>query len=156
MRRVYVETSVWSMTGVEQNPALREVTLEFLSRCRDRLLLPCISAVVAEEVARAPLGTRNAILQYIRDLSPTVLPISADADELAQRFVDQGVLPGTRLDDARHVACAFVSDVDLLVSWNYRHIANVRKAEGFNAVAVLAGYAADLAIHTPLEVMEWE
>jgi hypothetical protein len=46
--------------------------------------------------------------------------------------------------------------VELLVSWNYRHIANVRKAKDFNAIAVLAGFKAGLEIHTPLEVMGWK
>jgi hypothetical protein len=63
-------------------------------------------------------------------------------------------LPPRRLDDARHVACALVNELDLLVSWNYRHLANVRKAEAFNAVAVLAGLRGGLEIHTPLEVLE--
>lgn len=155
MRRVYIETSVWSMILPGQNPALHDATVEFLDRCKSRILSPCISAVVAEEIARSPDDTRRAILKCIGETAPTVLPLTADADDLAKRFIDQGVLSNRRFDDARHVACAFVSEVDLLVSWNYRHIANVRKAEGFNAVAILAGYAGDLALHTPLEVLEW-
>jgi hypothetical protein len=65
-------------------------------------------------------------------------------------------LPRRRLDDARHVACALVNEVELLVSWNYRHIANLRKSKDFNAIAVLAGYRAGLEIHTPLEVLGWK
>ncbi len=95
-------------------------------------------------------------MQRISEVNPVLLPLPPEVDDLAQRFIDEGVLPARRLDDARHVACALVNDVDLLVSWNYRHLANVRKAEGFNAVAILAGLRSGLEIHTPFEVLEWE
>jgi len=156
MRRVYIETSVWSMAGPGQNPALHDATIEFLDRCARRVMLPCISAVVAEEVARAPVAVREGTLRRIAEMTPLVLPLVVEVDDLARQFLDRGVLPNRRFDDARHVACALVNEVDLLVSWNYRHIANVRKAEAFHAVAVLGGYSPILAIHTPLEVLEWE
>ena len=36
---------------------------------------------------------------------------------------------------------------------SHRHIANQKKADGFNAVAVLCGHAGNLHIHTPFEVL---
>jgi hypothetical protein len=49
-----------------------------------------------------------------------------------------------------------VNELELLVSWNYRHIANARKAKDFNAIAVLEGFRAGHEIHTPLEVLGWK
>lgn len=86
-------------------------------------------------------------------VSPEVLPLIDTADLLARRFVAEGIVPPKRLDDARHVACAIMHGIDLLVSWNYRHIASQKKADGFNAVAVLCGHAGNLRIHTPFEVL---
>lgn len=156
MRRAYVETSVWGMVPPGQNPALRQPTLEFLNQCERRIFLPCISDVVANEIRQAPPQVQEPIVQRISEVNPVLLPLPPEVDVLAQRFIDQGVLPARRLDDARHVACALVNDVGLLVSWNYRHLANVRKAEAFNAVAILAGIGSSLEIHTPFEVLEWE
>ena len=42
---------------------------------------------------------------------------------------------------ARHVAICTVHHVDHLVSWNFKHLVNVRRAAGFNAVNLLQGYA---------------
>jgi hypothetical protein len=156
MRRAYVETSVWGMVPPGQNPALRQPTLEFLSQCERRVFLPCISDVVANEMRQAPPGVQEPILQRLSEVNPVLLPLPPEVDLLAQRFIDEGILPARRLDDARHVACALVNEVVLLVSWNYRHLANVRKAEGFNAVAILTGIRSVLEIHTPFEVLEWE
>jgi hypothetical protein len=144
------------MVPSSQNPALRQPTLDFLGQCERRVYLPCISDVVANEIRQAPPEVQDPILRKLGQVNPLLLPLPPEVDLLAQRFIDEGVVPPRRLDDARHVACAFVNEIDLLVSWNYRHLANVRKAEWFNAVAILAGLRGSLEIHTPFEVLKWE
>ncbi len=156
MRRVYLETSVWSMVVPGQNPLLQEPTLLLLDQCSARMHMPFISDVVSEEVGRAPSDVKKIIVSKIDAVDPEVLGLAPEIEALATRFIAEGVLQPGRADDARHVACALVYELDWLVSWNYRHIANVRKAEAFNAIAVLSGFAGELAIHTPLEVLEWE
>jgi hypothetical protein len=55
-------------------------------------------------------------------------------------------------DDARHVAICTVHRVDHLVSWNFKHLVNVRRAAGFNAVNLLQGYA-PVSIINPKELI---
>ena len=156
MRRVYIETSVWGMIPPGQNETLRQPTLEFFKACESRVFSACISDIVANEIQDAPVETRQPILNRMAEINLVLLPVTPEVHELARRFVDEAVVPKRRIDDARHVACAVVNEIDLLVSWNYRHIANVRKAEAFHAVSVLAGFSGNLQIHTPLEVLEWK
>lgn len=59
-----------------------------------------------------------------------------------------------KLDDARHVAIATLAGLEIVVSWNHRHMANERKRSLFNAVNRLAGFDQVLMIHTPFEVMQ--
>ena len=155
-RRVYVETSVWGMIPPDQDRFMRLPSLDFLTRCQQGRVSACVSHVVFGEIKLAKPETQKPIWEWVRRVNPTILVVTEEIDALADRFVKEGVVPKRRRDDARHVACAVVHGVDLLVIWNYRHIANVRKAEGFNAVAVLAGYSDRLQIHTPLEVLGWE
>jgi hypothetical protein len=155
MRRVYVETSVRGMIPPGQNETLRQPALEFFNECDSRVLLACISDIVADEIRDAPTETRTPILQRMAEIDPVLLPVAPEVLELAGRFVDEGVVPKRRIAMmARHVACAIASKIELLVSWNYRHSANARKAGAFHAVAVLPGYAGNLQIHAPLEVLE--
>ena len=156
MRRVYIETSVWALVAPGQSPALQEPTLEFLDECVARRHQPYISAVVVDELRQADTGVQEFTVAKLGAVDPHVLALTPASEALAERFLKEGVLPPRRLDDARHVACALVHEIDLLVSWNYRHIANVRKAEAFNAIATLAGLRGGLEIHTPLEVLEWK
>jgi hypothetical protein len=65
-----------------------------------------------------------------------------------------GVIPAKKVDDARHVAIATVAGLEIVVSWNHRHLANERKTALFHAVNRLAGYQQRLLIHTPFEVMQ--
>lgn len=55
-------------------------------------------------------------------------------------------------DDARHVAACTVSKIDYLVSWNFRHLVNVQRETGFNAVNLLQGYRT-IRIVNPLELI---
>jgi hypothetical protein len=65
-----------------------------------------------------------------------------------------GVIPAKKRDDARHVAIATVARLEIVVSWNHRHLANERKRALFNAVNRLAGFDRALWIHTPFEVLQ--
>lgn len=151
--RVYIETSVWSFAFAEDAPDYRADTELFFERCRQGVFDLFVSDVVLRELARAREPLRRQLVDLVADIHPAVFAVSADAERLAQGFVDQGVVPRGKPEDARHVAAAFDQRLDLLVSWNFKHIANVRRAERFNAVAVLWGYSHSLRIVSPAEVI---
>src|SRR5262249_36226965 len=98
MRRVYIETSVWGMVPPGQPLAMRQPTLEFLREGENRVFLPCISDVVSDEIRQAPPEIQDAILKRLSEVEPVILPLPAEADVLAQRFIDEGVLPRRRFD----------------------------------------------------------
>jgi len=52
-----------------------------------------------------------------------------------------------------HVAIATVCRMDVLASWNQRHLANIRRRDLFNGVNRVAGYRRTLEIANPLEVL---
>jgi hypothetical protein len=70
-------------------------------------------------------------------------------------YIRQAVVSRRMLADAQHIAVATVARVDVLVSWNFRHIVNLDRIHGFNAVNLRAGYPL-LEIRSPLEVWKDE
>lgn len=70
-------------------------------------------------------------------------------------YLDSGVLTPNWADDALHVALASVSECSVIVSWNFRHIVNLKRIRQYNAVNMLQGYPA-IEIRTPLEVLEYD
>jgi hypothetical protein len=69
-----------------------------------------------------------------------LLPLSGEADALASAYLAHKVVPRDYGDDALHVAVCSIAHIGYLVSWNFKHLANVRREAGFNAVNRLQGY----------------
>lgn len=149
---VYIETSVWSHALADDAPIERDQTLDFLDRCRSGAYAPFVSRVVLDEIERASPEVATRLFALVSELRPRVIDVSETAERLAEQFVEAGVVPRGKPEDARHVAVAFVSGLDYLVSWNFRHIVSPRRADRFNAVAVLAGYGKALRIVSPQEL----
>jgi hypothetical protein len=75
--------------------------------------------------------------------------------ELAEAYIAAGVLKGTMRADAQHIAIATVARVDVLVSWNFKHIVNLQRIHGYNSVNLRQGYPM-IEIRTPREVLSDE
>jgi len=101
----------------------------------------------------AKASAMKQMLREINKLAPVALEPSEASEDLAEAYLREGVVPEKKHDDARHVAIATVAGLEIVVSWNHRHMANERKTTLFNAVNRLAGYEQLLVIHTPFEVM---
>ncbi len=104
------------------------------------------SRLVFQEIVGAPERVRNLMRTTFEPVD--VLERTAEAEQLAQAYFAQRVVPPNYDDDARHVAVCTVAHIKYLVSWNFRHLANVRRESGFNAVNLLQGYPS-LRIVTP-------
>jgi hypothetical protein len=96
------------------------------------------SQLVLQEVSAAPERVRR--LMHDTYSFEQILDRSPEAETLARAYLAQRVVPLDYEDDARHVAICTVARIDYLVSWNFRHLVNVRREAGFNAVNVLQGY----------------
>ncbi len=77
--------------------------------------------------------------------------LTPEAEALAERYIEERVIgPGMRVD-AQHIAIATVHRVDVLVSWNFKHIVHYDKIRYFSAVNLELGYR-PLTIYSPREV----
>jgi hypothetical protein len=102
----------------------------------------------------APESVRNRLLE-IPEAHQIILADTPEADVLAEAYQAHGVVgPGSR-SDALHVALATMGRVDVLVSWNFKHIVNLGRIRLFNAVNLEQGYGL-IEIRTPKEVLSSE
>jgi hypothetical protein len=130
---------------------MRRASLQFLRRFPQSAYF--VSSVVLDEISACAESIRSQILESVEATRPTVLELSQEAIELARFYIDSGILPARKMEDARHVAIATIHEIDVLVSWNYRHLANVRKAEQYHGANLMRGYVKTPLILTPLEVL---
>ena len=132
---LYLDTSV---IGGYHDAVFMDDTRK-LWRMREKGLYRFVTSVlVDQEVAKAPELVRE-LMRASFDAA-ALLPMTAEALELAGHYLAQKVVPIAYADDARHVALCAAARLDYLVSWNFKHLANARREAGFNAVNRLQGY----------------
>ena len=78
--------------------------------------------------------------------------VTPEALHLAQTYVNEKVVGETSLDDCLHIATATLNKVDLLVSWNFKHIVNIYRIRGYNSINLRKGHIY-LNIHSPKEIV---
>ncbi|KZX12100.1 hypothetical protein MBFIL_12300 [Methanobrevibacter filiformis] len=74
---------------------------------------------------------------------------------MAELYLKNNIVSRKYSGDALHIAIATVISVDVLVSWNFKHIVNLDKIKKFNAVNLNEGYHI-LEIRTPKEMINYE
>ena len=145
--RIYTDTSVLGGCEDEEFAEHSIRLLESFAR-GERVLV--LSSLTVQELAAAPAEVRSR-LATVPESHIETLQLDTEARELAEAYVLAGVLtPGMRAD-AQHIAIATVARVDVLVSWNFRHIVNLQRIHGFNSVNLRQGYPM-IEIRTPREV----
>lgn len=116
--------------------------------------MPVVSSVVAAEIEAAPEAVREKFEEILR-LDPEFLEITEEALMLARGYSDHGALPPRFRNDLLHIALATTANVDVLVSWNFKHIVRLEKIRVYNGVNLELGYK-QLQIHSPREVASYE
>ena len=138
--RLYVDTSVFGACFDLEPPGRAEKTEMFLKLATRREDELYISDVVLDEIAAAPLQLRASLEKVVHQARPRVLFESPESLRLAEAYVAARVVPLRFRDDARHVGVASVAALDALVSWNFKHLVNLRRKRLFHSVNVRLGY----------------
>jgi len=156
--KVYLDTSVINFIFADDAPEKRDITIDFFDNyVRTNIYEVCISPLVIDEIGNTRDETKKQnLLKVIEDYEIEVLDISENMDEinnLAYTYIDEGVIPRNKVEDALHIAICTVLGFDLLLSWNYKHMANVNKESRVTAVNMNEGYHLQLRIITPMEAI---
>lgn len=154
--KLYVETSVWNFFFADDAPEKRETTEIFFASLEQAHYEIFISEVVTREVNDALEAKKKLLFDLINIHSPIELAITEEAGELTEEYLRHHIVPQNKRDDALHIAIATAYEMDAVISWNYKHLVNLRKTELFNAVNLERGYTKRLAIVTPMEVIKDE
>ena len=150
--RLYLDTSVFGAMFDTEPPDRKEKTRMFFRGAEKRQDILYISDVVLDEIARAPEYLRASLEEVISQVRPLVLPEPLEALTLAEAYVVARVVPLKFRDDARHVAIASVARIDALISWNFKHLVNLRRKRLVHSVNVRLGYPL-IEVVSPEEVL---
>ena len=134
---LYLETSVIGAYLDAGDPFRRDLTIRWfeheLSEYR-----ACVSLLVERELERVGEPHRTGYMNIIRPLER--VEFSDEAAILAEGYISRGIFHRKYLADAFHVALASIHKIDYLVTWNFGHLANVRKQARIRLFNTAAGF----------------
>jgi hypothetical protein len=146
--RVYADTSVFGGCFEEK---FSEASARFFGQVRDGAFVLVVSDVTIRELAPAP--------QYVKSLLETVpaehveqVVSSDDSRRLQSAYLSAGVVGPACENDAAHIAVATIALVDIIVSWNFKHIVHYEKIRGYEGINTINGYRSP-RIYSPYEVI---
>lgn len=134
--RVYIDTSV---VGGYFDEEFEEDTRLFFDRIFKKDFLIYFSEISETELSLAPDFVKNLKAKIPLDCYK-YLDLDDDSRELAEAYLNEKILGKACLNDAYHIAIATVNRLDVLISWNFKHIVNFDKIKLYNSINLRLGY----------------
>jgi predicted nucleic acid-binding protein len=149
-QRIYIDTSV---VGGYFDEEYKEATIKLFERLDNNEIIFVVSDLLDLELINAPQQVREHLLKYSADKFQRV-ELTEEAIKLADTYIDEKVVGKTSLEDCRHIALATIHKVDVLASWNFKHIVNLDRIKGYNSVNLRLGYSM-IEIRSPKDLVNY-
>ena len=150
-QRFYFDTSVF---GGVFDKEFDDTTLQLFERVKLGKIICVYSDLTESELVDAPEKVRIFFKSLPQENVERVI-VNDEILALATMYVNEKVVGQTSFDDCVHIATATLNKVDILVSWNFKHIVNVYRIRGYNSINIRSNYQA-LEIRSPKEILEYE
>jgi len=149
-QRLYIDTSVFGGFFDEE---FAEFTIPLFKRFQNGEFKLLFSTITQEELSFAPEKVKD-LVKSIKIESTEFIDASGEAVDLASQYISEKVVGQTSFDDCLHIALATINRADFLLSWNFRHIVNVQRIQGYNSINIKNGYK-QLEIRSPRDFMTY-
>ena len=149
-QRIYIDTSV---IGGYYDEEFKEATVLLFERLQNAEVIFVVSDLLDLELINAPQRVRELLYRYSPDKFERV-ELTEEVNKLADTYVTEKVVGKTSLEDCRHIALATIHKVDVLVSWNFKHIVNLDRIKGYNSVNLRLGYQM-IEIRSPKDLINY-
>lgn len=150
-QRIYIDTSV---IGGYFDEEFSEATKGLFERLENKEIVFVVSDLLDLELTGAPQNVRELLYKFSTDKFERVT-LTEEAIQLADSYIAEKVVGKTSLEDCRHIALATISRVNVLASWNFKHIVNLDKIKGYNSVNYRLGYLM-IEIRSPKDLISYE
>ena len=153
--KVYLDTSVVSYLSQDDVPEKMADTQKLWEMFRQGKYDVFFSTVTLKEISDCPEPKRRLLLEQIRQIKYTLIQIDDSMEDVAKQIIDMQILTPKSYDDCQHIAAAVMTGCDCIISWNFKHIVNIKTIRGVRAVTNLRGYK-PIEIVNPSVLLESE
>lgn len=152
--RIYLDTSVISYLDQQDSPERMKETQEMWEILKNNKYEIVISNIALLEVSECIEEKREKLKEYINELNYIEYTLNAETKELANLIIDEGILKPKSIDDALHIASAILSDSDIILSWNFKHLVNVNTINGVRKICFNRSFNRIIDIYSPNILLE--
>mgnify|MGYP001548342962 CR=1 FL=1 len=154
IKTVYIETSVISYLASCPSRDIiaaghQQISHDWWATERNNFAIYA-SVLVLKEASSGDLTAASARLQWLQDIP--LVAITPEAEELSGQLIQHAALPEKAAADALHIATAAYHQIDYLLTWNCKHIANAVKRSLIESVCRELGFEPPI-LCTPEELL---
>ena len=150
IQRIYIDTSV---VGGYFDEEFKEATHMLFQRLENNEIKFVVSDLLDLELINAPIHVKELLFKYPADFFERV-ELTEETEKLAEKYIEEEVVGKTSIEDCRHIALATIHKVDVLASWNFKHIVNLDRIKGYNSVNLRLGYTM-IEIRSPKDLVKY-
>jgi len=149
-QKVYIDTSV---IGGCFDPEFEEWSTRLFDDFISGKRIAVISDITLDELSEAPEFVQENF-RKVPEKNIEVLISDTESRKLADLYVLEGAVSKRFYEDALHIAISTINQVNVLASWNFKHIVNLDRIRLYNAVNLKNGYTM-LEIRNPREILKF-
>lgn len=150
-KRFYIDTSVF---GGYFDIDFEETTKRLIAEILSNKITILYSEMTESELINAPEKVKD-LIKSLPTESVEYIEITKEALHLADSYIVENVVGKTSREDCIHIAIATLNRADVLISWNFKHIVNLKRIQGYNSVNLRFGYPI-IEIRSPKEMIDYE
>jgi len=155
-RKIYLDTSVISHLDAPDVPDKMADTWRLWQLFeQDSEFEPVISVVTQAEILQCPEPKREQMVQWLKSLNCKIFDETREVLELANEYINRGILSPKHFDDILHIAHAVTKHCECIASWNFKHIVNLKTIDGVCAANIILGYPS-IKIVSPTMLIQGE
>jgi hypothetical protein len=161
--KVYLDTSIINFLKVEDSPDYRQGTeLFFEKNVASGKIETYVSRIVFEEINNTEDLKKRKELLGVFEKYPGIKTLISEENNveeinhLVKNYLDNGIIPRKNIADAFHIAYSTIFEMDILLSWNFKHLANINNERKIIITNRLNGYNYPFRMANPLEVINYD
>ena len=153
--KIYLETTVFNFIFTDDSPDKKQDAIKLFNEIMQEKYIPYTSDYVLQELLKAEEPKRTQMINLIEQYKIKFLESNKNAENLADKYVSEKIIPIKYRTDGIHIAMATINDLDIIVSYNFQHIVKLKTIIGTESINLREGYKR-IGIYSPTEVIENE
>jgi len=140
--KIYLDTSAIGFLDEQTSPKEMSDMLDLWKKIKLGQYDVLLSEVTLVEISENKnVAKVDVLTDFLKEIQYQLIAVSEDVEDIADLVKSTGLLISDKhQNDRLHIGCAIVSGCDVLVSYNFKNLANVRVIKGVRAISLLSGY----------------